>query len=98
LEKHEEVLKLQNQVDSLNEAPAIIRREMEVKIQEFIDVISRLPAGDMPQAKRRRKSPRKEPLRRPERQLTEDEYIESRLPDISEEKQWPRLSFSYVNP
>jgi hypothetical protein len=97
LEKQEEVLKLQNQVDSLNEDPRIVRREIEVKLQELMDVVTRLPAGDMPHSRRRRKSPRREPLKRPERQTTEDDYIESRLPAISEEKQWPRLSLSYVN-
>ena len=92
LEKEEQIIRLENQVDSLNEDPAIIRREVEVKLQEVLDAIGRLPHGEGPQARRRGKSPRASPLKRPERPPPVDDEYETRLPSISEEKRWPRLS------
>ena len=92
LEKEEQIIRLENQVDSLNEDPAIIRREVEVKLQEVLDAIGRLPHGEVPQARRRGKSPRASPLKRPERPPPVDDEYETRLPSISEEKRWPRLS------
>jgi hypothetical protein len=98
LELREELLQLRNSVESCPPSHAVVnnlRERLENKLHEISSLV--LELGDLPRANRSARSPRKEPLRRPERNLElEEEMLDGRLPTIKENKQWPRLSLKYV--